>query len=639
MCGICGIVHGDPGRAVDGRALERMNAALIHRGPDEAGVWVDGQAGLAARRLRVLDLAHGSQPMRSPDGALTLVFNGELYNFRELRDELEKKGRRFVTMGDTEVALHALHEYGENALGRFNGMFALAVYDARRRELLLVRDRLGVKPLFYTVRHGTLAFASELDALRQGGWIGGEIQPGALDAFLAYLYIPAPETIFEGVYKLRPGELLRFRDGRAETETWWRPELRPDPNWTLDSAAERYWELLGEAVRLQRVSDVPLGAFLSGGIDSTSVVARLAELESGPVKTFSIGFEDPEADERPYARLAAKHLGVEHHEAVIGPEVIEELPRLVRHFGEPFADSSLLPTWSVSKLAREYVTVALSGDGGDELFAGYSWTHIDRRVDQYRRVPGPLRRLIDVALRVAPAGRRLDQLRRFSADSFLDPLESCRRRHTAFGADLRAELYQPDFAQQLAGLTLDRFTEHYDTSTVTCPETTPHALTVGFHAPPTADDRRLRVDFAMYLPDDILTKVDRMSMAVSLEARVPILDHRIVEFAGTVPYPLKHRGRVSKRLVKRALEGRVPEALLRRRKRGFALPIHRWFRESWADVYRKTVLRADAHCLAYVRWEALEELLGRHQAGAGDEGHRLFALLIFESWLRRQEGG
>jgi asparagine synthase (glutamine-hydrolysing) len=593
-----------------------MNAALVHRGPDDAGLWHGGHVALAVRRLSILDLPGGRQPMTNEDGSVIAVFNGEIYNFQELRSDLLKRGHVFRTQGDTEVIVHAYEEYGDDALERFNGMFAVAVYDAKRARLLLARDRLGIKPLYYCARNGALAFASELDALVRSNFVGGTINPAALDAYLTFLYIPAPDTIYEGVRKLNPGEKLVFERGNAVAESYWSLTFDIDESWTLDSAADRYLELLTDSVRLQRISDVPLGAFLSGGIDSSSVVGVLSLLSSTAVKTFSIGFEDPQANELPYARIAAKYFQTDHTEEVLRPDMVTVAGELVRHFGEPFADSSAVPTWLVSKLARSRVTVALSGDGGDELFAGYTWLHMNRRVAKYRAVPVPLRTLIDLVLRLAPSSPRVAKLRRFSRDSFLDPRAGFRRRETCFDASMRAALYQPALAERLPGVARDRF----------------DALEkIG---PASPDDWMLYVDTRMYLPEDILTKVDRMSMAHSLEARVPLLDHRIVEFAATVPFTLKLKGRISKRLVKHALRDLLPPELLQQRKHGFAIPIHRWFREDLRACFQEMVLSEDAQSSRYLNQEYIRSLFTAHTMRKENYGHHLWAMLMFEHWLR-----
>ena len=579
-----------------------------------------GPVGLAMRRLQVLDLAGGRQPMISDSGRYVLVFNGEIYNYRELRKELESVGAVFRTKSDTEVLLRAYERYGDDALQKLNGMFAFALYDGERNRLLLARDRLGIKPLFFTFQRGRLVFASELDALLRSGIDAGAINPAALDAYLSFLYVPAPDTIYANIEKLLPGEKLTLENGTITRERYWRVSYEEDDSWTLDSAADRYLELMTDAVRLQRASDVPLGAFLSGGLDSSAIVGVMSLLTASPVKTFTIGFDDPEADEFDYARIAAERFGTDHTEEILRPDMVSILPELVGHFGEPFADSSAVPTWLVSRVARRAVTVALSGDGGDELFAGYAWAHLGKAVERYRKVPAPLRKLADGMLSLGPATPKMAKLRRFSGYAFQSPHDGFRRRETCFPAELRAALYTPELHANVANSAIDRFQERADEAGAI-----------------SDDNRMLYQDLTMYLPDDILTKVDRMSMANGLEARVPILDHRIVEFAATVPYSLKYDGRQSKRLVKHALKSLLPAELLTQRKRGFAIPIHRWFRDELRAHMEEVVLADDARSRAYLNSETIRALLQAHVEHRENYGHHLWAMLIFEHWLRHTE--
>ena len=429
MCGICGIASGAPRDAINPSVLRAMNAVLVHRGPDDGGEWHGGHIGLAMRRLRVIDPEGGQQPMTILGGDLVLVFNGEIYNYQELRTELQKLGAEFNTESDTEVILWGYEKWGGKLLDRLNGMFAFALYDRRHDRLLIARDRLGIKPLYYTLHNGQFAFASELESLRRSRLLSDGIDPAALDAYLEFGFVPAPDTIYTDAKKLLPGELLVYENGGIATERYWRVEWDRKQEWTPRTAAIQYRRLLEESVAAQRVADVPLGAFLSGGIDSSSVVAILARLSDMPIKTFTIGFDDAAMDETRYARMVAERYGTEHHERFIRPDTVSLLPKLVRHFGEPFADSSAIPTYLVSRLARAHVTVALSGDGGDELFAGYAWMHMDRRVRRYRFAPRFIRRAVDKALFVLPGGIRAEKVRRFSRDSFLEPYLSFRRRH------------------------------------------------------------------------------------------------------------------------------------------------------------------------------------------------------------------
>jgi asparagine synthase (glutamine-hydrolysing) len=611
MCGIAGLLHDDPGVLADPAPVARMNAVQAHRGPDAEGLWHEGPIALGHRRLSVLDLTqHAAQPMHSPCGRHVLVFNGEIYNYPALRAVLEQEGDQFQSSGDTEVLLAALARWGLRALDRLAGMFAFAWYDRAEGRLVLVRDRLGIKPLYYTHRDGMLAFASELSPLRAAGFTGDAPDSAALDAYFTYLYIPAPDTIFAGVHKLCPGELLIAQRGQVSRQRWWRPVYQIDESWTLESAAARYLDLLDDSVRQHRVSDVPLGAFLSGGLDSSTVTAVLAHQSSAPIKTFSIGFDDAHANELQYARAAAEHLGTDHTEAILHPDMAALLPTLVQHFGEPFADSSALPTWLVSRLARRAVTVALTGDGGDELFAGYTWTRLNHWATRYAQWPAPLRHMAGLGIGLLPGAHLRPGLQRFHNDSFLPPGERYRRRHTCLNAAERLVLLHTSPGE-------DRFLAHWrDVGNIQ------------------AGDQMLYVDTCMYLPDDVLTKVDRMSMAHALEARVPLLDHRLVEFAATVPFTLKLSGGISKRLAKHAAARLLPPALLRQRKQGFAIPIHAWFRGALREPFQDLVLGPDARSAALLDRAAVQHLLDAHLQGRAERGHALWAILFLEQWLR-----
>jgi len=615
MCGICGICYADRSKRPNLDALARMNNAMAHRGPDDAGVWDGGHVALAMRRLSILDIPGGRQPMTNEDESIRLVFNGEIYNFQELRAGLEKTGHVFRTNSDTEVIVHSYEQYGDDCLSRLNGMFAFALYDARRDRLLLGRDRLGIKPLFYTVNDGALVFASELGALVQSGHVEKKVNPAALDAYFTFLYIPAPDAIYENVRKLQPAHKLVFERGAVATQPYWRLQFEPDNSWTLDSAAERYLELARDSVRLQRISDVPLGAFLSGGIDSSSVVAFLSECSDRPVKTFSIGFDDAHANELEWARIAAQRFNTDHTEEILNPDIGGFAQRITPHFGEPFADSSAVPTWLVSSVARRNVTVALSGDGGDECFAGYEWTKMNRRVAAVRNIPAPMRNMAAAALAALPSDPRLQKVMRVLYDARLIPRDAFRRRLTCFPPTLKTRLYQPDFATSLREPFIDRFNEH------------------AAAGPTDPDNWMLYQDTVMYLPDDILTKVDRTSMANSLEARVPLLDHRIVEFAATLPFSLKLDRSISKRVVKHALRNILPPELLVQRKRGFAVPIHRWFRGELRAPFEEAVLAPASRCAQFIEPAVARMLLDQHLAGRENYGHHLWALLMFEYWL------
>jgi asparagine synthase (glutamine-hydrolysing) len=571
-----------------------MCRVIAHRGPDDQGTAVVGEAALGMRRLSIIDLAGGRQPMTGCTGRHTVVFNGEIYNFAELRRDLEARGHAFRTHSDTETIVHAYEEFGAASVERLRGMFAFAVWDAEGRELFVARDRVGKKPLYYTLtRGGSFVFGSELKSLLEHPEVGREVEPAALDAYLTFGYVPDPLSVFRGVWKLPPGSLLKFRPGAGpRVEQYWDFPYGPadeEGRATEEELIEELRSLLDEAVRVRLVADVPLGAFLSGGIDSSTVVGLMARHSSRPVKTFSIGFREDSFDELSYARLAARHFSTEHHEFVVTPEVCHLVDDLIRHFDEPFADSSALPTYVVSKMAREHVTVALSGDGGDELFAGYTRYGVDRRREKFARLP----RLVRSGV-MAPLSRRLPHGapgRNFINNVALDPLDAF--REVAAGA-------------------------------------------------PSGDplDRLLYLDSKTYLPGDILTKVDRMTMAASLEARVPLLDHKLIEFVcRRVPPALKLDGAETKAVFKRAVRGLVPDELLDRPKQGFGVPIEKWINRELRARMRETLLERRTRERGYFEGSYIELLLDEHARGRRDHSMRLWALFVLELWHRSYADG
>lgn len=613
MCGIAGLWDSPHDAGEINARLEAMRDALAHRGPDASGIHPFPGGGFAHTRLAVIDCsAAANQPFVWEDGHL-LAYNGEIYNYRELRHELEGLGARFHTSSDTEVLAAALAQWGTDALPRLNGIFAFAWYNAVENSLLLARDRLGVKPLFWTRPEAGFAYASELGALKAAGFCGADISREALDAYLRLQYIPAPLTIFEGVHKLLPGHWMRLTGDHVEYQPYWQLRYQIDPAWTLDIAAGRFRELLEDSVRMQRVADVPLGAFLSGGIDSSVVCAALAQQCTEPLNTFTIGFEESKADERPYARAMAARINARHHETLAQPELFTLLPEMVKHFGEPFADSSALPTWVVSAAARQHVTVALSGDGGDELFAGYTWLHRSLLVERLKRIPWRWRHAVISALAAAPEAARLRQLQRLLADTKLSARAIFARRITMFSHEQRRAL-------------MGQGNPQWD------------PILRAWQRVGSNDDLEcmLGADMLLYLPDDILTKVDRMSMAHGLEVRVPLLDHRIVEFAATVPFGLKYAAGQSKLLVKHAFRDQLPPALLRQRKRGFALPIDAWFRGTLGETFREKILEGAPRLAHLIAMRPVHELFTQHQHHRDNHGHKLWALLVLEEWLRQQ---
>jgi len=623
MCGIAGQLFHDPSRPVDPAVIRRMTDTLRHRGPDDEGVWSDGPVGLGSRRLAVIDLSpRGHMPMTNEDGSLRIVFNGEIYNFQELRDELQAKGHVFRSDSDTEAILHLYEEHGPDLLARLRGMFAFALWDAPRRTLFAARDRLGKKPLFYAHDERGFVFGSEPKALLQAPGARAEVDPLAIHHYLTYGYVPSPFSAFRGMQKLPPAHYLTVRDGRLDVRRYW--SLRYGPKHTADEGAlaDELLHLLEESVRLRMISDVPLGALLSGGIDSSLIVALMRRQTSGPVRTFSIGFDQPAYDELAYARQVAERFETEHHELVVKPDAIAILPRLVWHYNEPYADSSALPSFHLCAMARQSVTVALGGDGGDELFAGYDRylaTALAARLDVLPpALRGALARGVSA---IAPRGSpksAIYRLGRFLEVLPLAPMPRYASWLSVFDAEGKRALYRDDFAELVASVdSLDFLDEVYRRSDA-------------------ADsiEAILDADLQTYLPDDLLVKMDIASMASSLEVRSPLLDHRVVEFAARLPRRMKLRGLVQKHILKRIMRGVLPEPILRRKKMGFGVPIDHWLRGELREMAYDVLLDRRALARGYFREGALRRLLDEHSSGQAFHHHRLWSLLMLELWHR-----
>jgi asparagine synthase (glutamine-hydrolysing) len=624
MCGISGVVGS---LRTDRPTLQRMNDALRHRGPDgEGSFWSDSdQVGLAMRRLAIIDLATGDQPIFNEDGTVCVVFNGEIYNFLDLRQELEARGHRFATQADTEVVVHAYEDFGVECIQRLWGMFALALWDSRRKLLLLARDRLGKKPLAYYAdpQGGGLAFASELHALLAHPSVPREVDPRAIDDYLTYLYVPSPTSAFRDVKKLPPGHRLVWQNGRTTVEPYWNVRFSEKLRISEQDAVSRFGELFRDAVRRRLIADVPLGAFLSGGMDSSSVVAEMAELSSTPVKTFSIGFGERDFDELAYARQVAQRFGTEHHELVVEPRALDILPTLVRHYGEPYGDSSAIPTYYVAQLTRQHVTVALEGGGGDELLAGYERHWAARIAARYDTIPrfvrhGLIRPLIP--LLPEPRQRRafLRRAKRFMAAAHLPVFDRYLHWVGAYTPSQKLSLYTDEFAATVAANDSGRWLQ-----AALAPE--PHLDPV---------DAVLRADTLLYLPEDLLAKVDIASMANSLEARAPLLDHRLVEFCAALPSDYKLRGRTSKWLLRRLMHDRLPPAVLTRSKMGFGVPVGEWLRTDLRPLLEDTVLSSRATQRGYFNPVAVRAVVDEHLTRRADRTPHVWALLMLELWFR-----
>jgi len=626
MCGICGFVFADAARPAPSGVIERMTDVLAHRGPDDRGTFAEPGCALGHRRLAIIDLSPaGHQPMTNEDRSLQIVFNGEIYNYRALRPALEAAGHVFRSTSDTEVILHLYEQRGEACLDELRGMFAFAIWDCGRRRLFAARDRVGKKPFVYThTPGGDLAFASELASLVESPGFAREIDETALHNYLTYQFVPAPRTIWRGAQKLPPAHFLVWEAGQVRTERYW--DLRFVPKLRLGSLAayrERFLEIFRESVRLRLVSDVPLGAFLSGGVDSSAVVAMMSLEGAAPVRTFSIGFPEADYDEVRYARMVAERYGTEHQELVVQPRALDVLPKLVRHYGEPFGDSSAVPTWYVSQLTRRSVTVALSGDGGDEAFAGYQRYLADRLIAGYLLLPHPLREgLLRRAIEALPGPKRprgfVGRLKRFVATAEPGRERQYVRYFCAFTNADKVDLYTPAFAASRAG----------EDSVALVEELYRRADGEGFL------DRTLWVDMHSYLPDDILAKVDIAGMGNALETRAPFLDQRLLEFAAACPPALKLRGTTGKYLLKKALEPYLPRQILHRRKMGFGMPVAEWFRGELGEMAGDLLLSPRAVQRGYFRRDAVERLFDEHRRRAADHGSRLWVLLFLELWFR-----
>ena len=624
MCGICGIYNLD-GAPVDRNLLARMNDTMVHRGPDGFGLFVDGGIGLGHRRLAIIDLHTGEQPMATDDGRLQVVFNGEIYNFLELKKELEGCGHRFRTHSDTEVLLHGYRQWGDSMVDRLRGMFAIALWDAPNRRLLLVRDRVGKKPLYYHFDGRRLVFGSELKAVVADTMVPREMDPAALDAYCSFGYVPSPLSIFRSVRKLPPAHLAVCTPQGMSLRKYWDLDMRTEPVAVDETRAlEELREVFDEAVRLRMISDVPLGAFLSGGVDSSAVVASMAlQGDGAPVRTAAIGFEDKRFNELEFAAIVAKRYGTDHNEFVVRPEALDIIERLVWHFDEPFADSSAVPTWYVSQMARQKVTVALSGDGGDETFAGYVKRYSMNRMEDgiRQKIPSVIRQgLLGPLARVYP---RADLLPR--------PL-----RLKGFLHNLSLPLDQAYFRDMSFYFKPEMKTQLYTPALATLVEVSQAKAVLGSHFAnnpnPDPVTRVQYVDIKSYLPEDILVKVDRMSMAHSLEVRAPILDHKVMEFAARLPSTLKLKGQESKYIFKKMNEKRLSADILYRKKQGFCVPLDSWLRNELNGLAQDVLFSGDLDELfnrSYV-----QNLWNGHQGGRENNGTQIWGLLMFGLWQR-----
>jgi asparagine synthase (glutamine-hydrolysing) len=623
MCGIVGIVRCD-GLDVDRALLTRMADAVRHRGPDDDGFYLNGPVGLGMRRLSIIDVKGGRQPIHNQDSTAWIVFNGEIYNYLELREQLEKLGHTFYTNSDTEAIIHAYDQYGADCPKHLRGMFAFAIWDERTQELFLARDRVGKKPVLYAQVNGQLVFGSEFSALLQHPDIGKEIDSEALNHYLSFMCVPAPLTAYREIRKLEPGHSLRYRKGEIRIQRYWQPDFSQKLDISEQEAGEQAIKILRDAVKVRLMSEVPLGAFLSGGIDSSAVVALMTEESSAPVKTFSIGFEEQDFSELHHARRVAEHVGADHHEFIVRPDALEVLPILVEHYGEPFADSSAVPTYYVARETRKQVTVALNGDGGDESFAGYERYAAMRLAERYHRIPALLRdTVLRQAIELMPSSEtrrsRMRDVKRFVEAASLPKIERYLRWVSVFDSQAKQDLYTDNFKQETqansaAGIINPWFARANGSGIV---------------------DAALLTDIMTYLPNDLLVKVDIATMANSLEARSPFLDHHVIEFAASLPEKYKLRGLTTKYLLKRVLKKLLPAENLGRRKMGFGVPISHWFRGKLQPFLRETILSEAALKRGLFKPGAVKRLVELHTRGERDYSHQLWTLLMLELWFQR----
>lgn len=624
MCGITGYINAD-GSVVDLGILRKMNESIIHRGPDDEGFFVKENVGLAMRRLAIIDLSGGKQPIHSYDKTKWIVFNGEIYNYKDLRKLLLDKGFELYTNSDTEVIVNLYQLYGVECLKFLRGMFAFAIWDEAKRLLFLARDRVGKKPLLYSYQpNGDLVFGSEFKAILQHPKVSREVDYEAIDSYLSYSCVPAPQTAFRQIRKLEPGHWLIWKSGTIKTERYWKPDFSRKIKISGEEAIEETVYLLREATRLRLIAEVPVGAFLSGGVDSSTVVALMAQESETPIKTFSIGFKEQDFSELKYARMVAEHVGSVHHEFIVKPDALDILPTLVDHYGEPYADSSAIPTYYVSRETRKHVTVALNGDGGDESFVGYERYIAMKLAEIYHQIPSFLRRsVIEKFVGSIPVSEekrsRLRDLKRFLGVASLAAEERYFRWVSVFDADTKRQIYTDEFANIVSGHDAINFVSKWYSSV--------NELGVV--------DRALLTDQMTYLPNDLLVKVDIASMAVSLEARSPFLDHKVIEFAASLPENIKSSGWGTKPFLKKIASKLVPKEAIYRRKMGFGVPIGKWFREDMKDFICEVLLSERALKRGIIKSQAMKHFLTEHIEARRDHAFRLWALLMLELWFQR----
>ncbi len=626
MCGICGFAFPDPRAETGFECLDAMCRTIIHRGPDDQGLFNGPGAALGARRLSIIDLETGHQPISNETETIWIAYNGEVYNFPELKRELAGRGHRFKTRTDTETILHAYEEWGPDMVKKLRGMFAAAIWDKQAKSLFIFRDRLGIKPLYYTrLPDQSLVFGSEIKTILAYPGISRQINPRALDFFLTLEYIPAPYSIFANIQKLPGGCFLEYSRGKMDIHRYW--EISPQHTGSqasLDSLQDEFYELLKESVRMRLLSDVPLGAFLSGGIDSSAIVGLMREAGASPLKTFSIGFEDSTYNELDHARRIARRFDTGHEEFIIRPDALSLTEKLIRHLDEPLGDFSVFPTYLVSRMAREHVKVILSGDGGDEVCGGYE----HYQAQKLARSPWlfPVNKMLPFISRLMPPSPKKkgawNKLQRYGQGLELDPRLRHFRWMTFLSPESKERLYTPDFCEALNGAgplyRIPPFSAHFQKAMDFDPQ-----------------NGELYLDLNTYMPDDILVKVDRMSMAASLETRVPLLDHKVVEFMFRLPGKYKVKGLTTKWFLKKTMERLLPRENIYRKKEGFSIPIKHWLRQDLKELMLDELHSEKIRQGGFFRPAEVDNLIRTHLDGSRNNSHQLWALLVFSIWKRQ----
>jgi asparagine synthase (glutamine-hydrolysing) len=610
MCGICGIISSDNSYPVQKNLLGAMCDVITHRGPDEEGYYIDGGIGLGMRRLKIIDLSTGSQPIFNEDKSVVVVFNGEIYNFLELRNSLIQKGHTFFSSSDTEVIVHLYEDHGDKFLDHLNGMFGIALWDIKRRKLILARDRMGEKPLYFTKKDDVLIFGSELKSVLCFPNLGREINNEAIYHYFSFNYIPTPLTIYKNINKLAPGECLTFKDNKITINKYWslssakQIEIKDE-----HEVAEELHKQLVNSIKMRLISDVPLGAFLSGGIDSSIMVALMSQISSTPVKTFSVGLENDQQSELPFARQVAKKYATDHHELIASPNAIDLIDQVLWHFDEPFGDSSALPTFLLSQLIRQHVTVAISGDGGDELFGGYErYQRILARTSTIK-TPKYIRHLLSKTIGAGlPFGAK--------GKALLQSLQYCDYDFFTIGTseELKGQLFSKDFLSSLGSITSKDIAD------------------LAFLPNHSLLQQCINFDIKYYLPDDILTKVDRMSMAASLETRAPFLDHNVVEFASSIPDNLKIKNNITKYILKNTFKDLLPEAIFTRSKSGFSIPLEDWFRKELKEMLQTNLSPKQLDETGVFAPHFVNTILDQHFSGKRNHKRLIWMILTFQLW-------